>query len=84
MSARHQPAADAPSLNVSVAVRPAYDIPGFCEAFGVGRSHVFDEIARGRLRATKIGRRTVIAGTDALAWLEAYRQASGQSSPKVA
>ncbi|WP_159717732.1 helix-turn-helix domain-containing protein [Geminicoccus flavidas] len=84
MTSRHPAAADAPSPSMSVVVRPAYDIPGFCEAFGVGRSHVFDEIARGRLRATKIGRRTVIAGTDAMAWLEAYRNASDRSAPKVA
>jgi len=84
MSARHQPATNAPSLGMSVAVGPAYDIPGLCEAFGVGRSHVFDEIARGRLRATKIRRRTVFAGTDALAWLEAYRSASKPHSTKVA
>jgi hypothetical protein len=84
MNARPTIAADTPRLRMSVAVRPAYDIPGFCEAFGVGRSHVFDEIARGRLRATKIGRRTVIAGTDALAWLEAYRSSSKPHSTKVA
>jgi excisionase family DNA binding protein len=65
---------------MSVNVPPAYDIPSFCKSFGIGRSYTYEEIARGRLRATKVGRRTLIAGTDALTWLENYR-AAVQSQP---
>jgi len=69
---------------MTITVQPAYDIPSFCAAFGVGRSFVFEEIARGRLRHTKIGRRTVIAGVDALDWFEAHRKATKQQNPKAA
>ncbi|MEO3385106.1 DNA-binding protein [Mesorhizobium sp. CAU 1741] len=49
----------------------AYRINEFCAAFGVGKSLVFEEIAAGRLRTKKAGRRTLIPARDASAWLEA-------------
>jgi excisionase family DNA binding protein len=42
----------------------------FCRRYGVGRTKAYEEIKRGRLRARKIGRRTVIAVDDAEAWLQ--------------
>lgn len=38
---------------------------------GVGRTLIFAEIKAGRLKARKVGRRTVIAGADIRAWLDA-------------
>lgn len=49
--------------------RLAYSVSEFSRVFSVGRSTVFAEIAAGRLRARKIGTRTVIAHEDAMAWL---------------
>jgi excisionase family DNA binding protein len=37
---------------------------------GVGRGFLYQEIGKGRLRARKAGRRTLIALTDLAAWLE--------------
>jgi hypothetical protein len=54
-------------------IKPSYRIPEFCAAFGVGRTRAYEEIAAGRLRAFKIGRATLIAGEDALAWRDRYR-----------
>src|ERR1700722_6052841 len=45
-------------------------IDKFCTLFGVGRTFAYGEIGAGRLIARKAGRRTLIAQTDALAWLE--------------
>ena len=49
----------------------AMAIPEFSARYRVGRSKVYDEISAGRLRAVKIGRRTVILASDAAAWLAA-------------
>jgi hypothetical protein len=40
--------------------RLALTIAAFCQATGLGRSFVFQEIQRGRLKARKAGSRTVI------------------------
>lgn len=55
---------------------PAFDISGFSARYGIGRSKVYDEISSGRLRALKIGRRTVILETDAQSWLASLPAAS--------
>lgn len=47
----------------------AYDIKSFCKAFNVSRSFVYEEIKAGRLKAVKVGRRTLIPRDNALAWL---------------
>ena len=38
---------------------------------GVGRGFLYQEIGKGRLRARKAGRRTLVAMNDLGAWLEA-------------
>jgi hypothetical protein len=54
-------------------IRPVYPIDEFCRDFGVSRSTGYAEIRTGRLKAFKIGDRTMVAGEDALAWRERYR-----------
>jgi excisionase family DNA binding protein len=49
--------------------RRAFSIKEFCRRFGVGRTTVYEEIKLGRLRARKIGRRTIILEDDAEEWL---------------
>ena len=49
--------------------RKALGIDEFCRLFGVGRTTVYAEIKTGRLRARKIGTRTIIANDDADDWL---------------
>jgi excisionase family DNA binding protein len=46
----------------------AFSIEEFCQRFGIGRTSVYREIKLGRLRARKIGRRTVILEDDAEDW----------------
>jgi len=41
----------------------------FCRHYPIGRTKVYAELSSGRLRARKIGRRTVITEDDAEAWL---------------
>jgi len=48
----------------------AYSIEEFCQAFGVGRTKVYEEIEARRLLVRKSGRRTLIRVVDAHAWLD--------------
>jgi excisionase family DNA binding protein len=51
--------------------RLAYSIKQLARATSLGRSHLYAEIAAGRLVASKIGRRTAITKKNAMAWLNA-------------
>lgn len=48
-------------------------LPEFCERHSLSRTAAYREIRDGRLRITKVGRRTLIAREDASAWLESLR-----------
>jgi len=58
-----------------VSIRSVYPVNDFCRDFGVSRCTAYAEIKAGRLKAFKVGDRTMVAGEDALAWREHYRQA---------
>jgi hypothetical protein len=47
----------------------ALRIPEFSKRYGICRSHVYDEIKSGRLRALKCNHRTLISSEDAERWL---------------
>lgn len=49
--------------------KAAFDIESFCRRHSIGRIKVYQEITKGRLRAIKVGRRTLITAADAYAWL---------------
>jgi excisionase family DNA binding protein len=51
--------------------RRAVSISEFCLRYGIGRTHAYQEITKGRLRAVKVGRRTLITHDAAEAWLAA-------------
>lgn len=50
--------------------RKALGIDDFCRLFGVGRTTAYSEIKSGRLRARKVGKRTLISFEDADNWLQ--------------
>jgi len=47
----------------------ALSIGEFVQRYGVGRTTAYQEISSGRLRARKIGKRTIISVDDAEEWL---------------
>jgi excisionase family DNA binding protein len=59
----------------------ALTIDEFCRRYGIGRTSAYAEIAAGRLRAVKVGRKTLIIVDDAEEWLAALPslQQSGSS-----
>jgi hypothetical protein len=48
----------------------AMSIAKFCERYDIGRTKAYEEIKSGRLRARKIGTRTIITDGDAEDWLD--------------
>ena len=47
----------------------ARSIDQFCQCFAVGRTTAYEQIKMGRLRARKVGKRTIITDDDAEEWL---------------
>jgi excisionase family DNA binding protein len=47
---------------------PALTLKDFCDAYRVCRETTYQEIRAGRLRAVKLGRKTLILRADAEAW----------------
>jgi hypothetical protein len=48
----------------------AMSIARFSEDYAIGRTKAYEELRSGRLRARKIGTRTIISQDDAEAWLQ--------------
>jgi excisionase family DNA binding protein len=47
----------------------AWSVDEAAQIFGIGRSAIYEEIRSGRLRARKVGARTIILKEDGLAFL---------------
>lgn len=63
----------------SFLTKAAYSVAEFCQLVSLGRSRVYEELKSGRLGKVKVGRRTLIPASEAMAWLS--RLATG---PEVA
>jgi excisionase family DNA binding protein len=51
--------------------RLGYSVHESAKLASVGRSTIYEELASGRLRGRKLGRRTIITGVDLREWLAA-------------
>lgn len=58
----------------------AYSIPQFCDAYGVGRTQVFEEIKAGRLKSYKVGRRRYVSAAAAGEWQRAREAETSQEA----
>ena len=47
----------------------AYALPDFLARYGIGRTKAYEEINAGRLKARKLGHKTISTQADAEAWL---------------
>ena len=59
---------DEPNIEPALPKR-AYSIPEVCRTASIGRTRLYSEISEGRLRAVKVGRRTLIRTEDLDTWL---------------
>jgi excisionase family DNA binding protein len=48
--------------------REAYAVSEFCDRYGICRQTFYEEVRRGRLRALKLGKRTLVLRRDAENW----------------
>jgi len=62
----------------------AFSIPEFCRRYGIGRTAAYGEIAAGRLRAVKAGRRTLVTQDDAEACLASRQELNSRVAPSQA
>jgi excisionase family DNA binding protein len=49
-------------------VKEAFAVKEFCARYGICRETFYGEIRRGRLRALKLGKKTIVLKSDAEAW----------------
>ncbi len=61
--------------------KPAYDIPTLMEIVPMSRSWFYSEIAEGKLRVTKAGRRTIFLVDDVADWLTGLRDHPNDQDP---
>jgi excisionase family DNA binding protein len=60
-------------------MKRAYSISEFCNIYQLGRTKAYQQIKSGRLKAVKVGSRTIIRADDAEQWLAALEGASHDS-----
>jgi excisionase family DNA binding protein len=48
--------------------REAFGVREFCTRYGICRQTFYDEVKRGRIKAVKLGKKTMILRSDAEAW----------------
>jgi hypothetical protein len=59
-----------------------YNVEDFCFAYTVSRSEFYREVKLKRLHVIKRGRRTYIARSDALIWLDKQRALQDEATDK--
>jgi hypothetical protein len=59
--------------------RRSFSVNDISQRNGVGRSKIYEEIAAGRLKARKLGARTIIVDEDENAWLSSLPRLGGQA-----
>jgi hypothetical protein len=66
-----------PTDSVPALDRLAYSLNSFCSAAEIGQSLAYDEIAAGRLKVVRVGRRTLVPVEAAKAWLASLSEGVG-------
>lgn len=61
--------------------REAFSVAEFCRVYGISRPTFYSEVARGRLRARKLGTKTIVLKRDADAWTAAMPELLGWAPP---
>src|SRR5215471_7863003 len=54
--------------NMDFSTREAFAVREFCARYGICRQTFYDEVKRGRIKAKKLGKKTVILRSDAENW----------------
>lgn len=81
MSAREARRRSAQSAASQAAQHRAKSVAEFCDFYGFSRPTFYAEIAAGRLRTIKVGRRRIVTPQQEQAWVELL-EAEQQGAPK--
>ena len=54
---------------MNITDREAFAVREFCARYGICRQTFYDKVHRGRLRAVKLGKKTLVLRADADAWV---------------
>jgi len=54
---------------MNITDREAFAVREFCARYGICRQTFYDEVHRGRLRAVKLGKKSLVLRADADAWV---------------
>jgi hypothetical protein len=57
-----------------------FDLPSFCAWANIGRTRAFEEIRSGRLKARRIGKKSLIEIEDARAWLHSLPTSAAKAA----
>ena len=68
---------------VARASRLAYSIAGLAAETGLSRTTIYEEVKKGRLRITKVGRRSIVTDDDAHAWLHSLAENEHESPDEI-
>ena len=68
------------ALPTAAPEKGALTVDEFCGWASIGRSKFYQEVAQGRIRLRKIGRKSVVTTPDAIAWLSSLPQSGGSSA----
>ena len=63
---------------VHTASKAAYSVNDFCHVYSIGRTLFYDEVAAGRLRVRKVGKKTLVLASDGEAWANSLPEGSNQ------
>lgn len=60
----------------------AYGVDDFCEAHGIGRTTFYAEVAAGRIRPVKAGRRMLVPAAEGQRWLASLPALNPVAEPR--
>ena len=58
----------------------AHSIEDFCDRYGIGRTQAYEEVKAGRLKAKKVGRRTIVPDEAGQEWLASLPSAATEKA----
>jgi excisionase family DNA binding protein len=69
---------------MDVSSKEAFAVREFCDRYGICRDTFYSEVKRGRLRALKVGKKTLVLKSDAESWAKSLPELGTVGREQVA